>query len=307
MSRVGLIDVDGHNFPSLPLMKLSAWHKAKGDSVEWYSPLLSGMMDVVYMAKVFSFTPDYQWGITSDRIIRGGTGYCIQNHNGKESYNKENDRLLAPEIEHYYPDYGLYGISSKAYGFLSRGCPRGCDFCHVKDKEGRRSYKVADLSEFWRGQKEIEICDPNILACPDYENLLRQLADSKAVVEINQGLDARLLNTDNIRLLSKIRMRSVHFAWDRMKDEEKIVRNLELFCQKTNIRRKDIAVYVLTNFDTEFDQDLYRIGQLRRIGVSPYVMIYDKEHADKKYRKMQRWTNSRQLFWSVESFEDVKG
>ena len=69
--RIGLIDVDGHNYPNLPLMKLSAWHKAKGDTVEWYDPLFSGHMDRVYMSKVFSFTEDYQYCIDADEILRG--------------------------------------------------------------------------------------------------------------------------------------------------------------------------------------------------------------------------------------------
>lgn len=46
--RIGLIDVDGHNFPNIPLMKLAAWHKQHGDTVEWYEPLFSGHMDRVY-------------------------------------------------------------------------------------------------------------------------------------------------------------------------------------------------------------------------------------------------------------------
>jgi len=75
--RIGLIDVDGHHFPNIPLMKLSAWHKAQGDSVEWYEPLLSGHMDRVYMSKIFSFTPDYQYYVDADEVIRGGSGYCI--------------------------------------------------------------------------------------------------------------------------------------------------------------------------------------------------------------------------------------
>ena len=70
--RIGLIDVDGHNYPNLPLMKLSAYHKAKGDYVEWYQPMFSGHMDIVYMSKVFSFTPDYEYCIDADKIIRGG-------------------------------------------------------------------------------------------------------------------------------------------------------------------------------------------------------------------------------------------
>lgn len=122
-------------------MKLSAWHKKQGDTVEWYEPLFSGHMDRVYMSKVFSFTPDYEYYIDADEIIKGGSGYCIELVNGKEIYRTENDIQLPPEIEHIYPDYSLYPelTNDTAYGFMSRGCPRGCDFCHVEAKEGRKS------------------------------------------------------------------------------------------------------------------------------------------------------------------------
>ena len=169
--RIGLIDVDGHNFPNIPLMKLSAWHKSIGDSVEWYSPLFSGHMDRVYMSKVFSFTPDYEHFVDADEVIRGGSGYCIETVDGREIYHKERDHTLPEEVEHIYPDYDLYPELCKdtAYGFLTRGCPRGCNFCHVEAKEGRCSRKVADLSEFWRGQKNIVLCDPNLIACNLYD------------------------------------------------------------------------------------------------------------------------------------------
>lgn len=146
--KIGLIDVDGHNFPNIPLMKISAYHKARGDDVSWYQPLFSGHMDRVYMSKVFSFTPDYEYYIDTDEVIKGGSGYCISLKDGKEEFDKMKDIPLPPEIEHIYPDYGLYGITDTAYGFLTRGCPRGCDFCHVAAKEGKCSVKVADLSEF---------------------------------------------------------------------------------------------------------------------------------------------------------------
>ena len=303
--KVGLIDVDGHNFPNIPLMKLSAWHKSRGHSVEWYKPLLSGHLDAVYCAKVFSFTPDYSFPISSEIIIKGGTGYCIKNENGIERMEKET-QLLPDEIEHTYPDYELYGIKDRAYGFLSRGCPRGCDFCHVKSKanEGRKSHKVADLKEFWGGQREIEICDPNILACRDWRDLLQQLINSKAQVEFNQGLDARFLCNENIRYLAQIKLKSVHFALDRMKDCHIVLSGIKQFCDNVKGNPRNISVYVLVNFDTTFEEDLYRIYKLREIGVSPYVMIYDKEHCSAQYIRLQRWVNSRFIFWSTPKFED---
>ena len=203
--KIGLIDVDGHNFPNIPLMKISAWHKRQGDIVEMYSPLFTGHCDIVYMSKVFSFTPDFQYYIDADRVIKGGSGYAIQTINGREIYKKENDQQLPEEIEHIYPDYDLYTELCKdtAYGFLTRGCPRGCDFCHVKDKEGRRSIKVADLSEFWRGQKNIVLCDPNLIACKEWKELLQQLIDSKAKININQGIDIRMMDEEKAEMIKK--------------------------------------------------------------------------------------------------------
>lgn len=305
--RVGLIDVDGHNYPNLPLMKLSAWHKKQGDSVEWYEPLFSGHMDIVYLSKVFSFTPDYEYPIDADVIKKGGSGYAIELIDGKEVYHKDRDTNLPYEIEHIYPDYSLYPEQTKdtAYGFLTRGCPRGCDFCHVKDKEGRMSRKVADLSEFWNGQKNIVLCDPNTLACPDHMDLLQQLVDSKANVEFNQGVDIRLVTEKNIELLRKIKLKRVHFAFDRWQDKDIIEPRLRLFKERTHMGRNQISVYILTNFDTTLEQDLYRIQLCRELDFQPYPMIYDKEHCDPIYKKLQRWC-SPFLFWKVPTFDEYQ-
>ena len=308
--KIGLIDVDGHNYPNLPLMKISAYHKAKGDSVEWYQPLFSGHMDKVYMSKVFSFTPDYEWCIDADVIEKGGTGYAISLVDGKEIFDKTKDKNLPDEIEHIYPDYSLYPDMTKdtAYGFLTRGCPRGCGFCHVASKEGRCSYKVADLSEFWRGQKNIVLCDPNILACKDHIELLQQLADSKAKVEFNQGLDIRLVTEKNLELLRQIKLDNIHFAYDRWQDKDIIEPRLRTFVEQTGYNRnKGHAIcYILVNFDTTIEQDIHRIQFCRELNISPYPMIYDKEHCKPIYRKLQRWCNNF-IFWSVPTFEEYVG
>ena len=312
MARIGLIDVDGgHRFPNLALMKISAWHKGIGDTVEWYEPMFSGHFDKVYMSKVFSFSPDYDFPIDADVIERGGTGYCISLVNGKEVFDQSKNKNLPAEIEHIYPDYSIYPELTKdtAYGFLTRGCPRGCDFCIVEKKEGRCSVKVADLSEFWRGQKNIVLCDPNILACKDWRELLQQCIDSKAWIDFNQGLDIRLMTEEKAQMLSSMKIREVHFAWDRYEDKDKILPKLKLYADVAKLRPHghNAIVYTLVNFSTTFEQDLDRIYTLRDMGYWPYVMIYDKAHSEKKYRLLQRWVNMRSVFAKVERFEDFRG
>lgn len=312
--KIGLIDVDGHNYPNLPLMKLSAWHKKQGDQVRWYDPFdgLIEEYDKVYLSKVFSFTPDYDAPIYSKEVIRGGSGYCIELIGGKEVFHKEKDKDLPYEVEHIYPDYSLYPEQTKdtAYGFLTRGCPRGCSFCHVKDKEGLISHKVADLSEFWNGQKNVELLDPNLLACTEWEDLLQQLIDSKAKVNFNQGLDIRLMTDRKAEMLEQIPIYAIHFAWDRYEDKDLIIPKFKIFREKSSVRNKDLQVYCLVG-DKEprlLDSDLERIYWLRDNGFAPYVMIYNKDNLPKNHdlRKLQRWVNNRFIFWRVPTFEEYK-
>lgn len=297
-------------FPNIALMKISAWHKRNGDVVEWYDPLFSGHFDMVYMSKVFSFTPDYEFPIDADEIIKGGSGYCISLENGKEIFDESKNTNLPYEIEHIYPDYSIYPelTQDTAFGFLTRGCPRGCDFCIVGKKEGLCAVKVADLSEFWNGQRKIVLCDPNILACKDWRDLLQQLIDSRAEIDFNQGLDIRLMTEEKARLLNQIKIKEIHFAWDRYQDKEKILPKLKLFASitKHSPHAHKAIVYTIVNFDTTIEQDLERIYTLRDLGYWPYVMIYDKEHCQRVYKNMQRWVNNRFIFAKCKRFEDYE-
>jgi hypothetical protein len=308
--RIGLIDVDYNgSFPNIPLMKISAYHKEQGDSVEWYAPF-DDRYDIVYVSKVFSFSKDYDLAINADKVIRGGSGYAIKLVDGVEVYDKSKDISLPYHIEHIFPDYSIYSSLTQdtAFGFLSRGCPRGCDFCHVASKEGKMSRKVADLSEFWDGQKNIVLCDPNILACRDWRNLLQQLIDSKAMVDFNQGLDCRLLTEEKIDYLNQIKIKEIHFAWDRYCDKDIILDKLKLYADNAKVKphSHNSIVYTIVNFDTTFEQDLERIYTLRELGYWAYVMIYDKEHCDRRYKDLQRWVNNRFIFSKCEKFEQYK-
>lgn len=291
--RIGLIDVDSHNFPNLCLMKLSAYHKAQGHQVCFWSPLF--YFDVVYKSRVFTdtYSKDNITVKNAGQVIKGGTGY---------GYGPD----LPDEIEHSYPDYSLYPqYSESAYGFLSRGCPRGCGFCIVGGKEGRKSRKVADLSEFWRGQREIKLMDANLLACPDHEKLLLQLAKSRALVDFSQGLDIRLITRDNVALLNQVRTKTVHFAWDN--PDEDLTRYFRQFLEWTSIRNPRLRrVYLLTNYGSTHEQDLYRVETLRQMGFDPYVMIYEKPTAPPITRHLQRWVNNKRLFYAIPSFSDYE-
>lgn len=260
--NVGLMDCDSHNFPNLPLMKISAYHKKAGDCVSFAKP--EGFYDLLYVSKVFTESlepalPAY------GQIIRGGSGYGL-------------DNKLPEEIEHIYPDYTLYPQLTKntAYGFLTRGCPRmNHGFCITPKKDGCVSRKVADLSEFWHGQGNIILLDQNILACREKMELLRQLADSRALVEFNGGMDIRFLNETIIGALRNIRVKNYHFAWD--DPREQLQEKFRLFRDSGLRVSGHCRVYVLTNYWSSMEENLFRIYTLLELGFMPFVMIYDKQ------------------------------
>lgn len=310
--KIGLIDVDGHNFPNLPLMKISAWHKQQGDQVSFADS--ESCCDKIYMSKVFTESKEPEYTIKCSDIVRGGSGYGL-------------DNKLPYEIEHTCPDYGLYPQYDFALGMLTRGCPR-CNhtFCITPIKDGCKSVKTADLSEFWAGQNKILLLDQNILACKDRVDLLRQLQESKAEIEFNGGMDIRFINDEIIQELRKIKVKDYHFAWD---DPKESLESKFMLVKESGIKNPNqIGVYVLTNFWSSIEEDLHRIYTLRSMGFMPYVMIYDKQlFVDSRGRwlpdvankftqnelihfkvtqHLQRWCNNRKLIKSVSNFNEYE-
>jgi hypothetical protein len=152
------------------------------------------------------------------------------------------------------------------------------------------------------------LCDPNILACRQWKDLLQQLIDSKAWVDINQGLDIRLMTPEKAEMIRRIKTKQLHFAWDRYQDKDTILPKFKMFKETTKINERNLIVYVLCNFDTTIEQDLERIYTLREMGYWAYVMLYDKDNIPEGHdlRKMQRWVNNRFIFAKCKNFEDYK-
>ena len=305
--KVGLIDVDGHGFPNLALMRISAFHKAQGDIVEWWDGWEHYQR--VYKSKVFSdtYSADDDDPVNCDEIIKGGTGYCITTINGREIYDKEKDKELPAEIEQMKPDYSIYPQYGFAISMTSRGCPRGCPWCHVAPKEGRASIKVADVDRFYDGQESVEVLDPNILACRDRIDLLEQYRETGAAINYNQGLDIRLMTERVAEILTRTKLKGLHFAWDNPKDD--LVDSFRMWAdirggKPSDHGRRNGTVYVLTNFDSTMEENLYRIYTLRDLGFNPYVMVYDKPNAPREIKHLQRWCNNKFVFHKTPRFED---
>lgn len=306
--KVGLIDLDNKNskkvFPNIPLMKLSAYHKSIGDEVLWYD---DSHFDLVYVSKVFSFSNDAGI-IDADKVVFGGSGFAISITDGQEVYDKTKDNPLPEDVERMFPDYSIYGITDTAYGFITKGCPRQCKFCHVGSMQGTVSHKVHELSDFWNGQKNIVLLDPNITAYKDWKNVFQQLIDTKSQIFFSQGLDIRLMTEEKIRMLMQMKVKDVHFAWDRYEDGDIIKPKLQEIQRITGWNRAKISVYVLCNYDTTIEQDLERIMFIRSLGFQPYVMRYDKEHIKRgsEINNLARWVNFVQLFWKYSTYEEYK-
>lgn len=290
------MDVDGHNFPNLALMKLSAWHKKQGDIVEWYQPLFS-RPDKIYASKVFTFTPDYvDYSANDPEPYRGGTGYGIMS-------------VLDDEIENMTPDYSIYPNFENAIGFLTRGCIRKCKWCVVPKKEGDIR-QVTSIEKISAGRRDIVLMDNNFLAA-DRDFVKEQLsivAKNKYRIDFNQGLDARLIDEENADWLSKCKyIRYLRFSCDTMSMLPHIKNTVNLL--RKSGYSKDVFVYVLAQ---DLQESIERIKELTSIDkkITPFCQPYrdfiNNTEPPVELKRLARWCNIQSIRKTI-SFEEYKG
>jgi len=271
--KVGLIQIDG-KLPNLALMKLSAWHRSKGDDVT--------ILDI----SNFSFDRIY-----GSKIFMGGSGYDIK-------------QKLPQEIEAQVPDYEKFN-TDYSIGFTSRGCIRDCGFCIVKEKEG--DFKDVDMS--WIKHSKVILLDNNFLASSKWREKLQHFIDNNLKISFNQGLDIRLITKEKAEMLAKTKYydlkfnaRRLYFAWDNIKDEEIVLRGIKILLD-AGIKPHHLMFYVLVGFDTTFEQDYHRFEILDKLGVKPFIMLYN-QCKERKLRHFARWVNK--LYYQLCKFEDYK-
>lgn len=283
--KIGLIDVDGKNgFPNLALMRLSAWHKAHGDDVDWWNGFLR--YDRVYMSKVFTFTPDFDTVINADQIITGGTGY--------KDYGS-----LPPEIEATPPDYTIYPQFRQAIGFLTRGCIRNCSWCIVPKKEGAIR-PVATWDEIKRPNcREIVFLDNNVLASDHGLDQIDRMGSEQVWVDFNQGLDARLITPEVARLLAGLHwIRFVRLSCD-TSEMLPVIEQATAYMKEAGIAKSRFWAYMLVQDVAEAEE---RAIALDNMGVTPFAQPYrdyDGGEPSEEQRHFAIWVNKKSVFHSV--------
>lgn len=295
--KIGLVDVDGHNFPNLALMKIAAYHKKRGDIVEWVN--FFERYDKVYISKVFTFTPDVVTVIQSDNIERGGTGYDIS-------------KQLPAEIDNELPDYSIYSFAKwfdgmTAYGFITRGCIRNCPWCIVPKKEGA-IHKYRDIEDVLQNKKAAVLMDNNILASDCCQEQLEKIAKIGCKVDFNQGLDARIIvsNPKVAVWLSKIKwLAPIRLACD-SKAMMPIIKEAADLLRGAGCKPHRLFSYVLL---TDLEDSLERINFLREMDIMPFAQPYrdftPNQIIPQWQKDLARWTNRRELLTSCD-FKDFQ-
>jgi hypothetical protein len=281
--NIGLLDVDGHNFPNLALMKISAHHKSIGNTVEFAD--IFGKYDIIYKSKVFTWTPDNEYAYNCEVIIEGGTGY--------------NFSELPEEVNNICPDYSLYNCEY-AYGFLTRGCIRKCEWCIVPNKEGSIRPEH-DIQQFIGNKKSAILMDNNVLAHEHGIKQIEKIVKLGYKIDFNQGLDARLIDASIAKLLAKVKwLYPLRLACDSQSMIEPVRKAVELL-RWNNCRPSKYFVYCLIK---DIPEALERIKFLKGMYLDPFAQIFRDIKGEfiptKQHEDLERWVNHKAIFNSVE-------
>ena len=286
---VCLVDVDS-KIPNLALMRASTWHKERGDIVKLgYDPLLDHP-DLCYASKIFDFTPEPDY-MPDCETLKGGSGYSLTAQMPFDDY----DRIM--------PDYSLYPKFDFALGRFTRGCPNRCPWCVVWRMDGNQVRHVADLKDFWGGQKVVRLLDDNLLAdsdefCRDCEQLHKA-----GVKVIWEALDIRLITDETAEALASVKhAKSIHFAWDSHAQDDAVPRGIEIL-RRHGLKPWRLMFYVLVGCGTTPEYDMHRIMTLHGFGANPFVMPFDKKDPYQKH--LARWCNNKFIFKKTR-FEDYE-
>ena len=287
---IGLHDSDETDFPNYALMKISAWHKQQGNTVEWWNPLMT--YDLVYSSKVFTFTPECPY--LPENTIKGGTGYGIYDE-------------LPQEIDDMFPDYSIYPNVDYAIGFLTRGCIRSCPWCVVPKKEGKiRPYRT--WQEIKRpDSKDIVFMDNNVLACPHGIEQMKDMIGKGVRIDFNQGLDARLITPEIADLLSRLKwIRHIRMSCDTDAMLSVVLTAIQRL-KACGVKPYRVFVYLLVQ-DVESAER--RAVALRDVGADvfaqPYRDFVNNTEPDEELKHFARWVNRKAIFKTVNRFDDYQ-
>lgn len=272
--KVALYDIEP-KIKNTALMKISKYHKDRGDKVEWYIDWNKANYDKVYCSSLFNFTDKSE---VPDCAICGGTGFDISSK-------------LPPGIESSDLDYSIYQNCKSSYVWFSRGCFRNCPFCVVRQKEGFiHPVKPTNINP--KG-KYIEIMDNNFFGNKDWKNAEEYLDKWQQPIIFSSGIDVRIFKPEQADFINKYKIKTVHFAWDNPRDD--LYDKIKLITKY--IKTYKLMCYVLIGYWSTPNEDLMRVEKLRELGVSPFVMPYNK--FDKYQRNFARWVNNKAIFKSV--------
>ena len=298
--KIGIIDADilsrpRHRFPNLACMKMSGFFKREGHQVSLVQDYEeAGAFDRLYLSRVFKDTFVPSEILKLGNLSYGGTGFY---------YDKA--PKLPDEIEHCMPDYHLYdafiekirryGESASVYkfyrdysiGFLTRGCFRKCPFC--VNRNSTQAVPASPLEEFL-DEKRKKLCflDDNFLACSQWESILDKVLETGKRYQFRQGLALRIMQKKQMEKLFSGKLDDkVYFAFDDIRDKDRIIRKLDLLYETVKVRMNSIRLYVLCGFDRtgkwedgfwyqDIRDTLERVRILMGFRCLPYIMRYEK-------------------------------